>query len=1399
MFGRGVACVAVSCVLTATSFLFVGPAPALADDPVTLTGTISDTSGAPLYTCVNLVSSLDSSSASDCYSESHPYSITVAPGEYSLSFTQFVAFSDITGGPYESSYHASLEVSASESLDLVVPAWFKETVRVTDPAGAAVPGAVLTFPSSSLNCSGPWTDTAAGLTGTFDSSWWTPGLTSDALGLIVVADSGCPVPVSFQIQPPVDSGLLVAQSSIPAGTTDGELTVVLTRPAISGTVTGPEGPLPGIQVSTDWGPGATTDSDGRYTINDLPVGSTYLNFVDPTGTYLQGCYNADSPGALDVTGSCGSVSTQTGSADIIMTKLATHIRGKILGPDGKPLAGVDISAFGDSGWGDSLTDADGLYDLSVAQGAYHLEIQVADSPFYCYDTDAANNVSPNGCPSASITATGVVTLPDIQLPALMHVSGHIVGADGITGIDGVMACLNSPAWTLWWGKGGQCGAFEGSSGGTPDGLGAYSLGALPGTYTLLFDNTSTGQIGCYVEGSSGPSFTLDLTACTPFTVSADRTGVDVEIPDPGQTPVSAGGSVTIAPVYTGDYANATLTFSDVTGSGVTSLDTGETGPAPVGFVIGDNPTYYEVSTTATFTGLVTICLNYDPSSFTDPAKVRLYHYDEAQSAWVDITTSTRSDALGSFICGQTSSFSPFAIGQKIQAPPAAQSITFDALPAVTFGADPVKLAASASSDLPVSYSTTGPCDVKDGTLSLTGAGTCVVTASQAGSDDWQAAAPVERSFLISPALLTVKADHAIKTYGSANPDFTYAITGFVGDDSVSVVSGLASLSTTAVTGSPVDSYPITVTAGDLRADNYSFTFVNSTLEIGKAPLTVTAPSPTRAYGADNPDFTPNYAGLVNGDGSSSLTTVPICTTPATKLSPVDAYPVTCSGGVADNYDISYVSGSLTVTTPSAPPTVPGKPTAVTATAGNLSASVAWTAPTDGGSTITGYTVTASDGTHTCPWTSGLLTCNVAGLTNGHAYTFTVTATNGAGTGPASDPSNSVTPIVPVYSGKTSTFHPVDPIRLLDTRAGNGLSGRLTVGVPRTFQITGRGGASNIPLGATAVTANVTVVHSTAAGSVYLGPAEIASPTTATINFNRNDVIASGATIAISSTGTMSATLTAASGTTDLLLDVTGYFSPDASGDTYHTMTPVRLLDTRIGNGLKKAKLKAKAPVTFTVRGRGGVPSNAVAVTGNLTVTNATATWAVYIGPSALKSPATSTINFVKGQTRANSLTVALSSKGTLSATYLASGGATTDLVFDVTGFYTADQSGAKFVPLTTPTYVLDTRSGIGSLGKLVAYTPRTFPVRGLTVPANATAISGIMSVYNQTSTWAVFVGPYAVTKPTTSALNFVRTDNCSNGFTVALNPSDGSLSVTYMSGAGNTTNVVIVATGYFVP
>jgi len=93
------------------------------------------------------------------------------------------------------------------------------------------------------------------------------------------------------------------------------------------------------------------------------------------------------------------------------------------------------------------------------------------------------------------------------------------------------------------------------------------------------------------------------------------------------------------------------------------------------------------------------------------------------------------------------------------------------------------------------------------------------------------------------------------------------------------------------------------------------------------------------------------------------------------------------------------------------PRTPGTPTIGTATAGSSAATVAYTVPTDLGAGAVTYTATSSPGSFTG---TGASPITVSGLTNGTAYTFTVTAATPGGTSPASAASNSITPVAPSF-------------------------------------------------------------------------------------------------------------------------------------------------------------------------------------------------------------------------------------------------------------------------------------------------------------------------------------------------------------------------------------------------
>ena len=252
-----------------------------------------------------------------------------------------------------------------------------------------------------------------------------------------------------------------------------------------------------------------------------------------------------------------------------------------------------------------------------------------------------------------------------------------------------------------------------------------------------------------------------------------------------------------------------------------------------------------------------------------------------------------------------------------------------------------------------------------------------------------------------------------------------------------------------------------------------------------------------------------------------------------------------------------------------------------------------------------------------------------------------------------------------------------------------------------------------------------------------------------------------------------------------------------TGTTYVPITPVRVLDSRIGVGLS-GQFTANTARTWQVGGVGTIPADAVGVTGNVTVTRQGSVGSVAITPTSTNTPSTSTLNFPVGDNRANNVAVALSSTGSLSAVYGAAAGKKTDLIFDVSGYFVADDSGATFTPIT-PTRVLDSRFATGLSGVFQHAVPRTLQLTGSNgIPADATAITGNLTVTRQTAAGSLSVTKTPTATPSTSSLNFPKGDARANGVYAPLDAT-GALSIVYMASAGSATDVILDVTGYFVP
>ena len=227
--------------------------------------------------------------------------------------------------------------------------------------------------------------------------------------------------------------------------------------------------------------------------------------------------------------------------------------------------------------------------------------------------------------------------------------------------------------------------------------------------------------------------------------------------------------------------------------------------------------------------------------------------------------------------------------------------------------------------------------------------------------------------------------------------------------------------------------PIILT-GLSDGDTYTFT-VAAINEVGTGP----ASDPSNAVVPASVPSAPTNPIATAGDGQASVEFGPAFPSG----SPITSYTVTATdttnpanGGQTatgnaitltvtgltngDTYTFTVTATNAVGTGPATPPSnpvtpagVPGAPTAVSAVPGNAQATVSFTAAPANGSAVTGYTVTATDHTHPAKGgqtaTGSGSPITITGLTNGDHYTFTVTATNAVGTGPASKPSATVIP------------------------------------------------------------------------------------------------------------------------------------------------------------------------------------------------------------------------------------------------------------------------------------------------------------------------------------------------------------------------------------------------------
>jgi len=249
-------------------------------------------------------------------------------------------------------------------------------------------------------------------------------------------------------------------------------------------------------------------------------------------------------------------------------------------------------------------------------------------------------------------------------------------------------------------------------------------------------------------------------------------------------------------------------------------------------------------------------------------------------------------------------------------------------------------------------------------------------------------------------------------------------------------------------------------------------------------------------------------------------------------------------------------------------------------------------------------------------------------------------------------------------GNAGRYQSLVPARIADTRSNQG-GVRLGPGAGFDLQVAGQGGVP--AAGAQAAVLNVAVTGTTAASFLTVYPTGEPRPNASNLNFAAGDTVSNRMMAKLGTGG--KATVFNSSGSTDVIVDVGGWYTDPTVGGvlgTYVPLAPARILDTRVGVGAPAVPVGAGATADIQVTGQGGVPATGVrGVILNATVVGPAGNGFLTIFPAGAPRPNASDLNFAPGETRPNLVVVQLGAGGRVSL--FAS--AQTQVLFDVAGWF----------------------------------------------------------------------------------------------------------------------------------
>jgi SpoIID/LytB domain protein len=355
------------------------------------------------------------------------------------------------------------------------------------------------------------------------------------------------------------------------------------------------------------------------------------------------------------------------------------------------------------------------------------------------------------------------------------------------------------------------------------------------------------------------------------------------------------------------------------------------------------------------------------------------------------------------------------------------------------------------------------------------------------------------------------------------------------------------------------------------------------------------------------------------------------------------------------------------------------------------------------------------------------------------------------------------------------YTPIEPVRLIDTRDGTGTA---VSPIARGCTLVVDPGLDE---SVTAVAINLTTVGSSGSGFITAYPCAVARPTVSAVQSLPGRAVAGMAIVPLGVDGTFCVFSSVA---TDLVVDLFGTYAPGV-GSKFEPVSPTRLFDSRSSS----APLAAGTIVRIPVVRAAGTPANARGVALTLHALNATRGGFATVYPCSGAVPLVSSINVIGGVSVTNHVQVALNGAGEI-CVYI---NVAMHLAVDLSGWFGPTATTEFFA--VQPFRAVDTRSGVGLTGPLVAGRGRAVTLAGVNVLPGAAALRAVVAgvtAVSPTSTGFVTVHPCLAVAP---SLSMVRYSPNNNSATSVASPDDASGRWCLL--ASSSVHVLVDVSGYF--